>query len=306
MHPAALRALALGRKATLKAQAVAIFAGLDALKLLPARKAIDALGAAARRCGPLLGRNRVALANLQRALPELDDRQRKAIALDMWENMAKLAAEYVFLDELFDYDPSTPGVGRITVTGSELFTKLRDEKRARIFFTGHIGNFELLPIAAQTFGLEVTAMFRPPNNPYVAERVLGARTTSMGHLVPSKAGAAISLARILENGGNVGVLVDQKFNGGLKTTFFGQPCLSSPLLARLARQFDCDIHPAHSIRLPDGRFHLMLEEKMPIPRLAGGRVDVHALTQAVNDKVEEWVRADPGQWMWFHKRWKMG
>jgi KDO2-lipid IV(A) lauroyltransferase len=128
----------------------------------------------------------------------------------------------------------------------------------------------------------------------------------MGHLVPSKAGAAISLARILENGGNVGVLVDQKFNGGLKTTFFGQPCLSSPLLARLARQFDCDIHPAHSIRLPDGRFHLMLEEKMPIPRLAGGRVDVHALTQAVNDKVEEWVRADPGQWMWFHKRWKMG
>ncbi|TIV95166.1 MAG: lipid A biosynthesis lauroyl acyltransferase, partial [Mesorhizobium sp.] len=23
------------------------------------------------------------------------------------------------------------------------------------------------------------------------------------------------------------------------------------------------------------------------------------------DVVERWVREDPGQWMWFHKRWEM-
>ena len=25
----------------------------------------------------------------------------------------------------------------------------------------------------------------------------------------------------------------------------------------------------------------------------------------LNDVVERWVREDPGQWMWFHKRWKL-
>ncbi|RUX88176.1 lipid A biosynthesis lauroyl acyltransferase, partial [Mesorhizobium sp. M7D.F.Ca.US.004.01.2.1] len=33
---------------------------------------------------------------------------------------------------------------------------------------------------------------------------------------------------------------------------------------------------------------------------------VHATTQRLNDVVERWVREDPGQWMWFHKRWEIG
>jgi KDO2-lipid IV(A) lauroyltransferase len=305
MHPLALRTLALTRKAVLKTQAMLIFGGIGLVKRLPAQSAINLLAAAARRIGPYLGRNRVALANLAQAMPELTEAERAAIASDMWDNMARLAGEYVFLDEIFDYDPERHNEGRVEVDGRALFERLREVKRPRIFFTAHLGNFELLPIAAQTFGLEVTAMFRPPNNPYVAERILSARTTAMGHLVPSKAGAAITLARILEQGGNVGVLVDQKFINGLDTTFFGLPCLTSPLVARLARQFDCDIHPAHCIRLPGGRYRLTLEEAMEKPLDASGRIDAQALTQALNDKVEAWVRANPGQWMWFHRRWQI-
>jgi KDO2-lipid IV(A) lauroyltransferase len=33
----------------------------------------------------------------------------------MWGNMARLAAEYVFLDKLFDYDPDSPEPGLIEV-----------------------------------------------------------------------------------------------------------------------------------------------------------------------------------------------
>lgn len=305
MHPALLRSLAIGRKAVLWTQAQIIFTTLSLLRRLPAERAMAILGNGARRIGPHLGRHRVATGNLARALPELTAEQREAIAGDMWENMARLAGEYVFLDEIFDYDPEKPDAGRVEIAGVEQFVALQKNPRPRIFFTAHLGNFELLPIAAQTFGLSVTAMFRPPNNPYVAERVLGARKTRMGHLVPSKAGAAISLARILEEGGNIGVLVDQKFTGGLATTFFGVPCLTSPLVARLARQFDCEIIPAYCIRLPGGRYRLTLEAPLAIPRDAKGRVDPLALTQAINDKVEGWVRANPGQWMWFHRRWKI-
>jgi Kdo2-lipid IVA lauroyltransferase/acyltransferase len=300
-----LRLLALTRKFVYWSQAQIIFALLACLRLLPAEGALRFMGWSSRKIGPLLGRHRVAMSNLSRALPNLTKTEHESIASDMWENMARLAGEYVFLEQLFDFDPAKPGVGRIEVVGMELFAKLRDDKRPKIFFTAHMGNFELLPIAAATFDLNVTAMFRPPNNPYVAERILSARKTNMGHLVPSKAGASISLARILDAGGNIGVLVDQKFVNGIESTFFGVPCLTSPLVAKLARQFDCDIYPAFCIRLADGRFRLTLEDKMETPRDAKGKIDQHALVQSINDRVETWIRADPGQWMWFHKRWQI-
>ncbi|RQP14026.1 MAG: lipid A biosynthesis lauroyl acyltransferase, partial [Brucella intermedia] len=164
-------------------------------------------------------------------------------------------------------------------------------------------NFELLPICAATFGLNVTALFRPPNNPYIADKVLKARRTNMGHLVPSKAGAAWSLAHILDEGGNVGMLVDQKFRRGVPSTFFNRPVKTNPLLAKLARQYDCDVYPARCIRLPGGRYRLELYERMELPRDDKGEIDVAATAQLLNDTVETWVREYPGQWMWFHKRW---
>ncbi len=108
--------------------------------------------------------------------------------------MARLFAEYIFLDAVFDFDPYAVKPGLVEVEGIPIFEGLRDEKKPHIFFTAHTGNFELLPICAATFGLNVTALFRPPNNPYIANKVLKARRTNMGHLVPSKAGAAWALA----------------------------------------------------------------------------------------------------------------
>ena len=95
----------------------------------------------------------------------------------------------------------------------------------------------------------------------------------------------------------------QKFKRGIPSTFFNRPCKTNPLLAKLVRQYECDVYPARCVRLPGGRFRLELEEKMEIPRDDKGAVDLAATVQALNDKVESWVREYPGQWMWFHKRW---
>ena len=176
----------------------AIFSLLRVIALFPADKAIGFVDAMARRIGPLTSRHKLALKNLERAYPEKSSAEHEIIARDMWGNMSRLAAEYVFLDQLFDFDPEATEPGRIEVGGADLFVKLRDSDKPFIVFTAHTGNFELLPIAAASYGLDVMALFRPPNNPYVAEKVLAARRTSSGHLVPSRAGAAFTLARRLE------------------------------------------------------------------------------------------------------------
>ena len=153
--------------------------------------------------------------------------------------------------------------------------------------------------------MRVTALFRPPNNPYLARYVMSKRTRTMSDLLPSVRSASFALAGILDKGGNIGVLVDQKFTNGLRTTFFGRECETNPVLGMLARHYKCDVYPARCIRLPGNRYRLEIEDKLDLPRRKDGSVDVHATTQMLNDTVERWVREHPGQWMWFHKRWTL-
>ena len=282
-----------------------VFGLLSLLKLLPADGAIDFADRVARWIGPRTKRHRLTLTNLRNAFPEKSEAEIAQIALDAWGNMGRLAAEYVFLDKLFDFDPARPAPGRVEVSGIPLFMDLRDNPRPFIVFTAHTGNFELLPVAGAAFGLDVTVLFRPPNNPYVAERVFEFRRERMGHLVPSHAGSSFTLARKLEAGGPVGVLVDQKFNRGLPTKFFGRDVQTNPLLAKLVRQFGCEVYPARCIRLPGNRYRLELEPAMTVPRKENGAVDIDATAQMLNDKVEAWVREYPGQWLWYHDRWNI-
>lgn len=273
------------------------------LRKLPPDRALDFAGRASRKVGPWLGRHRTACDNLRHAYPEKSEAEIEAIALEMWDNMARLAAEYIFLDQLFDADAHSRADGRIEIVGAELFHRLAAEEKPHILFTAHTGNFELLPIAAAVHGLNMTALFRPPNNPYIADYILSTRTSKMGGLLPTSAGAAFTLAAILEKGGNVGALVDQKYRRGVETTFFGRSCETNPVVPMLARRFDCPIHPARCVRLPGNRYRLEIHEALELPRRPDGEIDINASAQLLNDVVEGWVREDPGQWMWFHKRW---
>ncbi|WP_085043894.1 lipid A biosynthesis lauroyl acyltransferase [Ensifer aridi] len=278
---------------------------LTVLKLFPADGAINFMDRIARWIGPKTRRHTLTLTNLRNAFPEKSEAEIREIALESWGNMGRLAAEYVFLDGLFDFDPERTEPGRVEVSGIPLFLELRDNPRPFIVFTAHSGNFEMLPVAGSAFGLNVTVLFRPPNNPYLADKVFEFRKARMGNLVPSHAGSSFALARQLEHGGGVGVLVDQKFRKGLKTKFFGRDVQTNPLLAKLVRQFNCEVYPARCIRLPGGRFRLELEPAVEIPRRADGSVDVNATAQMLNDKVESWVREYPGQWLWYHDRWNI-
>ncbi|ACS56627.1 lipid A biosynthesis lauroyl acyltransferase [Rhizobium leguminosarum] len=282
-----------------------MFGFMNFLKLFPADGAIRFADRMMRRLGRLTGRHRLMLTNLRNAFPEKREAEIEEIALASWGNMGRLAAEYVFLDQLFDYDPEKSEPGRVEVSGVPIFLDLRDNPRPFIVFTGHTANFELLPVAGAAFGLTVTVLFRPPNNPYVAKKVFDFRSARMGKLVPSHAGSSFALARQLEAGQGVGVLVDQKFRKGLKGTFFGRDVKTNPLLPKLVRQFDCEVYPARCIRLPGNRYRLEIEPRLDMPRDAKGNLDLPAAAQLLNDKVESWVREYPEQWLWYHDRWQI-
>lgn len=39
-------------------------------------------------------------------------------------------------------------------------------------------------------------------------------------------------------------------------------------------------------------------------RDAEGKIDVQGTTQAITNVIEGWIREDPEQWLWLHRRWR--
>jgi len=265
------------------------------------------IGAAiARTLGPLTSANRIGRDNIAGAFPDKSDAERAAILREAWDNLGRVACEYVHMDRIWDFDAAHPDSGRITATPETvaLYERLRDDGKPAIVFSAHLANWELPAIAAARHGIESAVLYRTPNSPAVAKEILRLRQDSMGTLVAAGMSAPFKLARALERGQHIGMLVDQRFGRGPRVDFLGRPAQANPLLAQLARRFDCPVHGARAIRLPDGRFRLDLTEEIPLPRDAEGLIDVAAATQAMNDVIAGWVREHPGQWLWMHRRWR--
>ncbi|HEV7873422.1 MAG TPA: lipid A biosynthesis lauroyl acyltransferase [Enterovirga sp.] len=265
----------------------------------------DLGGWIARVLGPLVPAHRTAMANLRAAYPEKSEAEIRGIAGSAWANLGRTGAEYAHLGALLDYDPDNPEAGRTEVVGIEHFLALRDDGKPGLIFSAHLGNWELPAICAARFGLEATAVFRPPNDPGVARIVHEVRSGTMGGLAASAGqGAAFAMTGVIERGGHLGQLIDQHFTRGIPVDFMGRPAFANPLLAKLARHYDCPVHGVRVIRLGGHRFRLELTPPLDLPRDADGLVDVAGAVQAMQRVVEGWVREHPEQWLWMHRRWR--
>jgi KDO2-lipid IV(A) lauroyltransferase len=281
-----------------------LFVVLKLARLLPTGTALNIGGWLTRNLGPLLREHRVAKANLAAAFPDMSEPQRKEILTGAWDNLGRTGVEYVFLDRIFDFDPQAPGSGHFEVDGVDRFLAIRDSGEPAILFSAHLANWEILAVCAAAFDLDMTALFRPPNNAFVAERLDRVRRETMGNLVPSMTGAAIALSSALERGGRVGLLVDKYYHRGPALNFFGRKTRANPTLGMLARRFDCPVYGARTIRLSGGRFRLELHGPYDLPRDESGEIDIDGTMQMVTGIVEGWVREHPDQWLWMHRRWR--
>lgn len=261
-------------------------------------------GAVARFVGRFVSETKLARKNLAAAFPEKSDAEREKILQGVWTGLGQTMVEYVFLDKLVDIDPERLGEGRIEVVGVDQFLAMRDDGKPGIIFSAHLANWEILAVVAARFGLPVVSLFRAPTNNVIAEDLMQQREQMMGKLVASNRGATFEVGAALDRGEHLGILTDQHHGRGPQVPFFGRPVHANPLVARLARHYDCPVHGARTIRLPGGRFRVELTPPLDMPRDAEGLIDIDGGTAKVMETVEGWVRENPDQWLWLHNRWR--
>ena len=262
------------------------------------------MGKLARTFGPWLSASRHGRENLRRAFPEKSEAEIETILRGCWDNLGRVAGEFVHLDKLWDYDDRRPNAGRIETFSVGRFVEIYGDGKPALLFSAHLGNWELAAVGARHYGLDSAMLFRMPNNPHIAEFIHETRADLMSQLVPTGSEAALFMAGVIERGGHLGMLVDQHRKPGVRVNFFGRPCWANPTLARLARHYDCPVHGVRVVRLPKGRFHIELTRALDLPRDAEGRIEVAGAMQQVHAVMEGWIREHPEQWLWLHRKWR--
>ncbi len=277
-------------------------AALRLLRALGPVTSSNLFGALFRAVGPLLPVSRVAHDNLQRALPELDAHARRRVVRGVWDNLGRTVGE---LPHIADFRETAAGPGWELI-GADILRRLAEKGGPMIFFSGHIGNWEVLPIVVAAHGLAFAPFYRPVENRQLDAMLLGLRRQAVRTEVPmfakGAAGARQSLVH-LSRGGRLGMLMDQKMNDGIEARFFGRPAMTAPALAALALRLRCPVIPGYVERTGPARFRLTCEQPFVLPDTGDRTADIASLTQTVNDTLERWIRAKPESWLWLHRRW---
>jgi KDO2-lipid IV(A) lauroyltransferase len=272
-----------------------LFLGL--FKVLPLDWASALGGWLGRSVGPRLPLSKRAYRNLELVFPEMPQARRREIVRAMWDNLGRMAAEYPHLDTISD-----PATGRVEIHGAELVKGPAAEGRPVIVAAMHQANFEVSVVTAGAQGIPMVGVTRAANNPLVQRVAEKMRGVTPGKRIAKGGQGARALMTELQKGAVIGVLNDQKFNEGFEARFFGLPAMTADAPARLALRFGCPIVPSRLERLAGARFRMTIEPQPAFIATGSRQGDAEALTQAINDRFEAWVRERPEDWLWLHRR----
>lgn len=267
-------------------------------RALPYKTASNIGGFLGRHIGFHLSATRKAKRHIRLAFPKKTDEEVRQIARDMWDNLGRVFAEYPHLDEIAAKSAHCPDINKIEV--------IKNDDKPAIFCGAHIGNWEVGTYFVFQAGVTLPSVYRRPNNPYVAKLLQHMRgAEKMGALEFEKSlSGMIQIVRALKKGAHIGMLVDQKFNEGIKASFFGHDAMTSSAFVELAQKFKCPLYFGRVVRHDKTEFTLHISDEIPVFHDDGSPIEAIEIINEYHRYLEQWITENPGQWLWLHRRWK--
>lgn len=261
----------------------------------------------ARKIGPYLNVTNIARNNLKMIYGQ--DIDTELIIDELWDNFGRYIGEFPFIDDITDLDK------RVQIIGLENIAKYKQSKQPYFFFLAHQANWDLLIKTVDKFYDKIAIVYRKANNPFVDKEIQEKRIKNNGILmIPKGASGSKNIMQAIKNGTTILMLVDQKMNDGIEVPFFGKSAMTAPAIAKLSLQFRYPIVPMQIIRRGrSSNFKLVIHKpiveygrEVKEEKLSGVKKDkkVYEIMKKINEIIESWVREQPGQWFWFHNRWK--
>ncbi|MDC0434216.1 lysophospholipid acyltransferase family protein [bacterium] len=244
----------------------------------------------------LPGRKSVTLTNLGFAFPEKSEQQKLKLARQVYDHVGMTIAEEASLW----FRPADFYLDRFDVHGTEHLDDALKLGRGVVLLQAH---FSLIEINMAKLGpvYPISVVFDPPKNELFAAFLANRRARFLRSLVDNR--QMRPMIRKLKQGEVVWYSPDQSVSlsrGGIETTFFGQPVLTTAGTGRIAGMTGAQVLPFVPTRHSDtGRYTIRIGEVLTFEG-----PDEKMATQKINDLFESQIRQQPEQYFWMHKRFK--
>ncbi|MEW5910829.1 MAG: lysophospholipid acyltransferase family protein [Thermodesulfobacteriota bacterium] len=177
-------------------------------------------------------------------------------------------------------------------------------KKGILLLTGHMGNWELMSVAAALSDYPVNVLYRPLDHEGMNLFFYRFRTR-FGVKMVAHVRSMRKILQILKKGESIAILMDQNVDWyeGVFVDLFGERACTNIGPALIALGTGSPVLPVFLLR--DGlKFVIEFGEEIPAVRTGDKRKDIEETTQRYNQVLETYIRRFPEQWFWIHQRWK--
>lgn len=252
-----------------------------------------------RRFGPRMDKTRLIRRNLRLAFADKSEAELDRLVSDIWANLGSILAEYPHLGTIC-HSEAAQRLEFVIPGNLEVF---KNPAKPAVFVSAHLANWELAAGAIVHQGVPLSVVYTRLQNPGL-DRMLYQARQALGCGLVERDGAARQLIRCLKQGTSVGLIVDQRVDGGEPVPFFGHNMLTSITPAQLALRFDCELIPVQIQRLAGARFRVIFHPSVSADdQTAPDDRKILQMTARINDLFESWIRERPQEWMCTKRRW---
>lgn len=237
-------------------------------------------------------RRKIAVDNLRKAGIFNRTRDIETCVHRSYRHFGRTFAELLFLNRTLWLDGCHY---RFSAT-PDFFNSIRN---GAVLVSAHLGNWEVMGKILVERKVRLAVVVRRQENPRV-DRLINVIRGNAGMTVVYDT-EIFRLARLLKEGYAVALLADQDLgHPSVAVSFFGRPCRTASGPARFAIRFGCPVWICYSLRKKSGMLDCFVE---PLP--VDSEDSVTQITHRFTRRFEEIIRANPDQWFWAHRRWKI-
>ena len=247
------------------------------------------------------GRQR-ALENLHASYPDKSEQWYEETGRKSCEQLVMLAVDVIFTPRL------------VKKNNWRQYSRFKNTERAKwmskegkglIFVGAHYGNFEIVGYMMGLFGFNVYSIARPLDNPYISRYLYGVRERA-GQKIIDKKGAAEMFDKVASSGATLCFIADQDAGEkGIFVDFFGRKASTYKSIGLLALTNNIPIVVGYARRIGDRFFFEIGCTRIIMPEEWANKEDpLLWVTAEYTKAIEKFVREDPTQYWWLHRRWK--
>ena len=226
----------------------------------------------------------------------------RQIAFDCFENMSKMATEFMlFLQHRHLINKY------VSVEGLENLDQALAKGKGVVALSAHFGNFPLLCVKLALKGYKIRTLLRVMRDPWVNKYFQDKRESiGVGSVYTQPRDKCVrDSLETLRNNEILFIQLDQNFGtGGIFVDFFGKKAATAKGTIVFALRAEAPIVPMFIYRNKDNTQHIVIEPEAEVLKGKDLEETIQLNAQKLTNIIEGYIRKHPADWGWIHRRWK--